>query len=161
MSDNGAMSSLPDIRAFLDRRRFAMVGVSRDPKNFSRSLFREFRQRGYDVVPVNPGVAEVDGVACAARLRDVAPRVDAALLMTNPAATGLVVEECAQAGVDTIWMYRAVGPGAVNPSALLFCKSKGIRVIAGECPFMFLPDTGLPHRIHGFCLKLFGKYPVG
>jgi predicted CoA-binding protein len=154
------MSTLPDIRAFLDRRRFAMVGVSRDPKDFSRTLFREFRQRGYDVVPVNPGVAEVDGVACAARLGDVAPPVDAALLMTNPAATGLVVEECAQAGVDTVWMYRATGAGAVNPGALLFCKSKGIRVIDGECPFMFLPGAGWFHRFHGFCRKLSGKYPA-
>ena len=103
------MSSLPEIRQFLDRRRFAMVGVSRDPKDFSRSLFREFRQRGYDVVPVNPGVAEVDGVACAARLQDVAPRVDAALLMTNPAVTGLVVEECARRE----WTpFGCTGPGA-------------------------------------------------
>ena len=66
-----------------------------------------------------------------------------------------------QAGVDTIWMYRAGGAGAVNPGALLFCKSKGIRVIAGECPFMFLPDTGWPHRIHRFCRKLLGNYPAG
>ena len=30
-----------DIDAFLGRHRIAMVGVSRDPKHFSRYLFRE------------------------------------------------------------------------------------------------------------------------
>jgi predicted CoA-binding protein len=155
------MSTLPDIRAFLNRRRFAMVGVSRNPQDFSRTLFREFRQRGYDVIPVNPGVAEVDGVACAARLGDVAPPVDAALLMTSPTVTSSVVEECAQAGVETVWMYRAAGAGAVSPGSLRFCESKGMRVIAGECPFMFLPDTSWFHRFHGFCRKMVGKYPAG
>jgi predicted CoA-binding protein len=153
------MTTLADVRAFLDCRRFAMIGVSHNPQDFSRTLFREFRQRGYDVVPVNPGVSEVDGVACAPRLQDVQPPVDAALLMTSPSVTAQVVEECAQAGIARVWMYRAGGAGAVSPAALSFCQSKGIRTVAGECPMMFLPDAAWPHRVHGFCRRLFGKYP--
>ena len=41
---------------FLSRKRLALVGVSRNPQDFTRSMFREFRRRGYDVVPVNPNV---------------------------------------------------------------------------------------------------------
>ena len=152
-------TKLGDIRSFLDHRRFAMVGVSRNPRDFSRSLFREFRQRGYDVVPVNPAVTEVDGVGCVPRLADVSPPVEAVLLMTKPAVTERVVEEAAGAGVTDVWMYRATGAGAMSENALRLCEAKSMRVVAGECPFMFLPQTGLPHRIHGFCLKLFGKYP--
>jgi len=32
-------------------------------------------------------------------------------------------------------------------------------VVAGECPFMFLPETSWFHRFHGFCRKVSGKYP--
>ena len=39
---------------FLAQRRIALVGVSRNPRDLSRTLFRELRRRGYDVVPVNP-----------------------------------------------------------------------------------------------------------
>jgi uncharacterized protein len=48
------MANLVDIRDFLAHKRFAMVGVSRQPKDFSRSLFHEFLNRGYEAVPVNP-----------------------------------------------------------------------------------------------------------
>jgi hypothetical protein len=32
-------------------------------------------------------------------------------------------------------------------------------VVAGECPFMFLPETPWFHRLHGFCRKVVGRYP--
>jgi hypothetical protein len=56
-------------------------------------------------------------------------------------------------------MYRATGAGAVSRTAVGFCQSKGIGVIEGECPFMFLPDTVWVHRVHGYCRKLFSTYP--
>ena len=40
-----------------------------------------------------------------------------------------------------------------------FCQSKGIRVIAGECPFMFLPNAGFPHSWHRFIKQAMGSYP--
>ena len=56
-------------------------------------------------------------------------------------------------------MYRATGKGAVDPYAVEFCEKNGIEVVVGECPFMFLPQTGFVHRLHGFCKKLTGRYP--
>ena len=154
------MTKLADIEHFLGKKRLVVVGVSHNPKDFTRSLFRELRKRGYDLAPVNPAVSEIDGIPCVARLSDVRPPVEAALLLTAPQVTGAVVVECAQAGVETVWMYRAVGAGAVNPEAVRLCKSKGIRVIAGECPYMFLPDAGFPHSMHRFIKRALGAYPV-
>ncbi len=154
------MTKLGDIEHFLGKKRLAVVGVSHNPKDFTRSLFRELRKRGYDLAPVNPAVAEIDGIECVARLSDVRPPVEAVLLLTSPQVTGAVALECAQAGVESVWMYRASGAGAVNPEAVRFCKSKGIRVIAGECPFMFLPRAGFPHSLHRFFKKAIGAYPV-
>jgi len=153
------MTTLHQIDDFLQRKRLAVVGVSRDPKDFTRSLFNELRRRNYDVVPVNPGVTEVEGIPCHASVHDITPPVDGALLMTKPAVTNRVVRECADAGIRQIWLYRAGGAGAVSPDALTFCEAQGISVVAGECPFMFFPDTQWFHRAHGFCRKLFGKYP--
>ena len=151
--------ALSQIEAFLQRKRFAAIGVSRHPKDFSRALFAEFRRRGYDVIPVNPAVAEIDGVPCAARVQDISPPVEGALLLTPPEVSAGVADECIQAGVRQVWMYRAAGSGAVSPHAVVACELHGMDVIAGECPFMFLPDTGLMHRVHGFCRKWTGRYP--
>jgi predicted CoA-binding protein len=154
------MNTLAQIDSFLARKRLAVVGVSRNPRDFTRSLFQELRRRGYDVAPVNPDATEMDGQRCYARVQDIAPPVEGALLMTSPAVTELVVRDCHAAGIHNIWMYRAAGAGAVSPAALAFCQSQGMSVVAGECPFMFLPDTPWFHRFHGFCRKLVGNYPT-
>jgi predicted CoA-binding protein len=153
------MTSRQTIADFLAHKRLAVVGVSRNPKDFTRVLFSELLRRGYDAVPVNPNVAEVDGVKCFSQLADVNPPVEGALLLTKPSVTDDVVAECAAAGVHHVWLYRAVGQGAVSPKAIAFCESNGMDVVAGECPFMFFPDTAWPHRLHGFCRKLLRTYP--
>ncbi|PYX41387.1 MAG: CoA-binding protein, partial [Acidobacteria bacterium] len=55
------MTTIHDVQDFLALRRIAMVGVSRDPEDFSRKLFREMCDRGYDMVPVNLVAEEIDG----------------------------------------------------------------------------------------------------
>ena len=153
------MTTLAEVCDFLSRNRLAVVGVSRNPRDFSRSLFREFANRGYDVVPVHPGVAEIDGRPCFARVREISPPVEAAVLLTSPAVTNQVVQDCAEAGVRRVWMYRATGRGAVSPEAVDFCKSKGMTVVAGECPFLFFPSAGFPHSWHACWRKVTGRYP--
>lgn len=153
------MTSMERIRDFLGQKRFALVGVSRQPKELSRALFREFVARGYDTVPVNPEADQIDGRPCFARLEDIQPHIDSVLLMTTPAVTDRLVRDCAAAGIKRVWMYRGGGTGAVSKEAIQFCESNGISVIPGECPFMFLPGGAWVHRLHGFVRKIAGSYP--
>ena len=151
--------SLETIQSFLSVKRLAMVGLSRNPKHFSVMLFNELIRRGYDVVPVNPKASEVLGHPCFARVQDIQPPVEAALLMTSADITDCAVADCAQAGVRRIWLYRAGSTGgAVTPSAVAFCHAHGIEVVPGECPFMFFPHNGF-HTLHGLLSKLIGRYP--
>jgi predicted CoA-binding protein len=150
--------SLETIQDFLAQKRIAMVGVSRSPRDFSMMLFKELVNRGYDMVPVNPRMSEVQGRRCFARVQDIQPGVDGVLLMTSPGVSEAVVKDCAEAGVQRVWMYRAGGSGAVSDQAVAFCRERGIVVVPGECPYMFLPDAGL-HAVHGFVRKITGRYP--
>src|SRR6516165_8758611 len=95
--------SLATIQDFLAQKRFAFVGISRDPKDFSASLFREFRKRGYDVVPVNPKASEILGKQSFARVQDIQPPVDSVLVMTSPEVAETVVADCVAAKVRRIW----------------------------------------------------------
>ncbi len=145
---------------FLAQKRLALVGVSHDPKDFSRALFRELAKRGYDMVPVNPNLMEVEGSLCFDCLQDVAPAVAGALVMTPPSQTEQVVRDCAEARIKRVWLHRGVGRGAVSRDAVDFCHDHGVSVVEGYCPFMFLPGTPAFHRFHGFFLKLAGRYPA-
>lgn len=152
-------SSLEVIQDFLAQNRIAMAGVSRDQKSFSAQLFRDLCRRGFDVVPVNPNATEINGRRCFAHVQDIQPPVDAALLMTSPLATEKVVNDCIDAGIRRIWMYRATGKGAVSEAALSRCLEHGVHVIPGECPYMFLQKTAWYHGVHKFIRKITRHYP--
>ncbi len=149
-----------EINDFLEQKRFAMVGVSRNGRDFSRALFRELRGRGYDVVPVNPNAPEIEGERCFARVSEIEPAVEGALLLTSAERSEEVAHDCATAGVRRIWMHRGAGVGAVNQQAVEFCQEHGISVIPGECPFMFLENAGWFHGVHRFFRKISGGYPA-
>src|SRR6266705_1178668 len=106
------MTTTRDVEDLLALKRIAMVGVSRDPKDFSRNLFREMCNRGYDMVPVNLVASEIDGRECFQCLQVVRPAVQGELIMTPFFETVRVVQDCAETGVDRVWLYRAGGNGA-------------------------------------------------
>lgn len=137
-------------RAFLARGRIALVGVSRNQRGFSRQVLRELLRRGYDVVPVNPLLTQVEGRTCHARVQDIPSPVAGALIMTPPGQTEQVVRDCIQCGIRSVWMHRGAGVGAASPEAIALCRAQGIEVVAGLCPFMALPGAPWPHRLHGF-----------
>lgn len=151
--------SLETIEDFLAQKRIALVGASRKSGSFSVPMFQELSRCGYDVVPVNPNIPEFQGHRCFARVQDIQPPVQAALLMTPPEVTDTVVRDCAEAGIPRVWMHRGVGQGTVSTQAVEFCRERGIRVVPGQCPLMFLPECGGIHRFHGFLRKLTGRYP--
>ena len=152
-------NTMESIKKFLKQKRLALVGISHRERDLSRGMFRELQRRGYSVVPVNPNLTEVEGQPCFPHVQDITPPVDAAVLMTSPAVTEEVVRDCKLAGITQVWMHRGAGAGAANPWASDFCRQHGIRVIEGECLFMFLPHTPLFHRVHGCVRKLMGRYP--
>jgi predicted CoA-binding protein len=154
------MSSLATIQDFLAQKRIAVVGVSHDPKDISRGLLRTLRERGYDAVAVNPQLESIENAPCFARLEDITPPVDGVLAMTSPAVTDEVVRQCAHLGIPRVWMYRAGGSGAVSAQAVEFCEEHGIKVVPGECPYMFLAQSGWIHSFHGFIKRISGGYPA-
>ena len=154
------MTTIRDVEDFLGLKRIAMVGVSRNPKDFSQHLFREMCNRGYDMVPVNWMATEIDGRKCFQCLQAVKPAVEGVLIMTPVHETIRVVRDCAESGIKKVWIYRAGGTGAVSEEAIAFCKENGIHAVEGHCPYMFFRGAAFPHRVHGFLLKLTHHYPA-
>jgi predicted CoA-binding protein len=147
------------IHDFLAQKRIAIVGVSRDSKELSRMLVRTLMERGYQVFAVNPAINRVDELPCYPSLSAVPSPIDGVLVMASPAVTDQVVQECATLHIPRVWMYRAQGVGAVSRQAVEYCEEHGIKVVPGECPYMFLTGEHWFHRLHGFVRRITGSYP--
>ena len=147
------------IGEFLSAGRFAVIGVSRKREEFSRRLFDEFTAKGYDVVPVNPNTAVIEGKQCFPTVKEIVPPVAAALIVTPKDILEEVLRDCAEGGVTLVWIYGISGERSLDPRALAFCEQHGMRVVPGYCPFMFMPKAAFFHRIHGAFMRIFGRYP--
>lgn len=147
------------IQEFLAQRRIAVVGVSRNKRDFSRLLFRDLLKRGFDAVPVHPLASEIEQRTAYPRLQDIKPPVRAALVMTSREMSERIVLDCADAGVDLVWLYGVSGESDVHPSALEAGRRHGIGIIAGHCPYMFLDGVSFYHGWHRTLWKMIGRYP--
>lgn len=154
-------TTLREVDDFLALKRLAVVGVSRDPKHFSYVLWQELRQRRYEAIPVNPNATAIDGQRCYARVQEIQPPIEGALVMTPSTATAQVIRDCVEAGISHVWMHKGAGggAGAVDPAAVALCNERGIELVAGQCPYMFLPGTPFFHGLHGFFRRMTGGYP--
>jgi predicted CoA-binding protein len=146
------------VQEFLASRRIALVGFSRNPRDFSRMLDAHLRERGYEVVPVHPESVELDGRRAFPRVGAIEPAADAALVMVPPSLAKAVVLDCLDAGVRRIWFHRGGGQGSASPEALDLCRSRGVTPVVDLCPMMVLPGASWPHRLHGW-LRTRGRAP--
>ncbi|MDR3717201.1 MAG: CoA-binding protein [Bryobacteraceae bacterium] len=142
-------ASRVSIDNFLRLRRIAVVGVSRNAKDFSRMLWSELSKRGYDLVPVNRNAEMIEGVPAYPDIASIEPAPEGVLLMVPATESLEAVRQAVRRSVKGIWFYRgAIGQGAVSREAVELAATYGCDVVPGECPFMYLPKPGAPHSWH-------------
>lgn len=145
---------------FLASQRIAVTGVSRTPENHGSNLvYRRLKERGYEVFAVNPNTDEVEGDKSYHDLGSIPGGVDAVVIGTRPAHAETTMRECAELGIDHVWMHRAFGEGSVSDSATAYGRERGIAVIDGGCPLMFEPTADGGHKVMKTMLSITGKVP--
>ena len=140
---------------FLAQKNLAVVGVSRKGGKFGNMIFKELKQKGYRVYPVNPQAETINGEPCYANVRDLPRPTDGIVVVVPPAQTEIVVQDAAEAGIERIWIQQ----GAGSEKALRFCEERGLKVIHGECILMFADPKAFHHKLHRWIWGLFGKLP--
>jgi hypothetical protein len=134
--------------AFLAKKRVAVTGVSRTPKTHgSNSVYRRLRERGYEVFAVNPNTQEVEGDHAYPDLRSIPGGVEAVVIGTRSEIADDTMRECAELGIEHVWMHRGPGAGSVSQAATEYGRRRGITVIDGGCPLMFGPTSDFGHRL--------------
>src|SRR6476619_5844922 len=132
---------------FLAKKRIAVTGVSRKPKEHgSNVVFKRLRDRGYEVFAVNPNTDNVEGAHSYHDLKSIPGGVDAVVIATAPDKAEDTMRECDELGIKQVWMHRGPGAGSVSSSATAFGREHGLTVIHGGCPCMFGPTADFGHK---------------
>jgi predicted CoA-binding protein len=123
------------IRGILNTvKTIAMVGVSPKISRPSYFAFKYLLERGYRVIPVNPGQVgtELNGQKFVARLADIEEPIDMVDIFRNSqAALGVVQEALALKSLpQVIWMQL----GIRNDEAARLAEDAGIKVVMNRCP---------------------------
>jgi hypothetical protein len=148
------MSEINSINDFMSSAKFALVGVSRNEKKFGNYMYKDLKEKGFNLVPVHPEMSSYEGDKCFKSLK-VTDGVVAAISVVNKNKTIEVLHDAHAAGINKVWIQQ----GTDTPEALAFAKENKIDVIKGECLLMFSSGHKFPHSIHRFFVKLFGAYP--
>lgn len=144
------------INDFLSQKKLAIIGVSRDTKQFANYVYRFLKTHGYMVYPVNPNAEQVEGDRCFPNVTSLPEMINGALIMLPPEKAMEVLPEIIDIGIKHIWLQQQTE----SPQAIQFCKKYNIDVVYGECIMMFAEPLGFPHQVHRWFKKLTGKLPI-
>jgi predicted CoA-binding protein len=137
-----AINDDKEIHALLgQKRRIAVVGASPNPARASHEVMLLLRDKGHDVIAVNPGHAgkTIDGVPVVATLADVEPPAEIVDIFRNSEDAGSAVDEAIVHGAKAVWMQL----GVINDAAAKRADSAGLQVVMDRCPAIEIRKLGL------------------
>lgn len=130
-------------RILTEVRVIALVGWSPKADRPSHGVARFLSQRGYRVIPVNPGQAGqiALGEEVKASLSDIDGHVDMVDIFRRSEEVGPVVDEALERfpELKCIWMQLGVEDAAAAARA----SARGVEVVMNRCPAIEIPRLGL------------------
>lgn len=112
-----------------ESKTIAVVGLSPNEDRASHRVARYLQERGYRIIPVNPGHPEILGEKCYPSLSDVPGKVDVVDIFRSSDYIPPIVEEAIRKGAGVVWMQL----GVHNEAAARRAEAAGLRVVADRC----------------------------
>lgn len=116
-------------RVLRQNRRIAVVGLSATWNRPSYFAAKYMLERGYDIVPVNPGAEEILGRKCYPDLASVPGPIDMVDVFRKPADALPIAAEAVRLGARCLWLQL----GVINEEAAALADAAGLDVVMDRC----------------------------
>ncbi len=113
-------------------KTIAMVGASANWNRPSFFAMKYLQEKGYRIIPVNPGVAgqQILGETVYARLQDIPDKIDMVDCFRTSDAIPPIAEAAIEIGAKVLWMQL----GVRNDAAAATAEAAGLKVVMNRCP---------------------------
>jgi len=148
------MVSLRQIEEFLGSEPIALAGVSRNPKKFGYAAFKELKEKGMNIVPINPYADEILGSKVYKDVSSLPSDVKGLIIMTKKDKTAGVIKEALEKGIKQIWIQQM----SDNKEVVKELDGADVNLITRECILMYYKPHSI-HKFHRAILKFFGRLP--
>ncbi len=112
-------------------KKIAIVGASPKPERPSHMVMKYLLEKGFDVVPVNPGQKEILGRKCYRSLSEIpeGDRPEVVLVFRRSDQVLPVAEEAVKVGAKVFWMQE----GVINEEAKALVERHGLKAVMNLC----------------------------
>lgn len=149
------MATLTEIKKFLEPKKMAIAGVSRNPKKFGAIVFKELKDRGYELIPIHPEADRILDVPCLRRIQDIPPDIENLYIVTKPEDTLPMLKEMGETHIKRIWIQQY----SESDEVMTIARQKNLDVITKKCILMFAEPVRGFHGFHRWLTKITGTYP--
>ena len=119
-----------EIQQFIDKDyAYAIVGATQNQEKYGYKVLIDLKNKGYNVIPVNPKYDEIAGLKCYPDLISLDERPDVVVLVVGEKNAEQVVQTCVDLNLDRIWFQ----PGSEYDKAVALAQDAGFNIVLGEC----------------------------
>jgi uncharacterized protein len=121
----------PDIRNIYRMKNIAVVGMSKNEEKAGHFVPKYLMDRGYNIIPVNPTIAEVLGKKSYPTIADIPEKIDIVDIFRRSEDVPAVIDDALNKKdeIKVIWMQS----GIYNEDAERKAKQHGIDVVYNRC----------------------------
>ena len=148
------MVTLKQIEEFLASEPIVMAGVSRNPKKFGFAAFKELKEKGMNIIPVNPYAEEIHGCKVYKDIKSLPDNVRGLIVMTGKDQTAAVIRDARSRGIKQIWVQQM----AESKEVLNELEGSDINYITREYILMHYKPHSI-HKFHAGLKKFFRRFP--
>jgi predicted CoA-binding protein len=148
-------TSRASINSFLETRKLAIAGVSRDQKKFGYAVLRKLKEIGYDLYLIHPDTDSLHGEPCYRNISLLPGGIGGLLIITPKTETLGVVKDAVKKGIPNLWIQQM----SETSESIEYALNNNINLITGQCIFMFAEPVEGFHKFHRNLKKLFGRLP--
>ena len=110
-------------------KTIAVVGCSPNPSRPSHYVSAYMKERGYRIVPVNPGHREILGEACYSSVADIPFPVDVVAVFRRPEEALAPILEAIAKKAKAVWLQD----GITHPEGEELARRAGLLVVSDDC----------------------------